>query len=112
VANSTIGSYNGTNNTQTVGSQFGSGTDAVTIPSSTYVAVGSGYFTNETQTQQIAIAIHETLHVALGLGDGDLEQALQQFGFPQSVPNSGYITDWIVGTKDQMSTTGGGCKNP
>jgi RHS repeat-associated protein len=114
VANSTIASYGGTNtSTDPISSLFQGGADAYALPGTTDVVVGPDYFTNETQTQQIAIAIHEALHVALGQNDVQLYNTLSQFGFDYN-PNvgSGQITDWIVGTKDQMSTTGGGCQNP
>ena len=112
VANSSIGSYGGTNtSTNPISSLFQTGADAVTLPGTTDVAIGPSYFTNETQTQQIAIAIHEALHVALGQDDNGLYSTLSQFGFTQG-SNSGQITDWIVGTSDHMSTRGGGCKNP
>ena len=77
------------------------------------MAVGSNYFTDNTQTEQIAIAVHEALHVALGFNDAQLAGWLINFGFrPSATFSSHEITDWIVGTKDHMSTVGGGCKSP
>ncbi len=80
--------------------------DAQTIPGTNTVVLGPDYFTNETQTQQIAVMIHEALHVALGFDDSQLAGWLENFGFTPS-SNSGQITNWIVGTANQMDTNGG-----
>ena len=91
-----------------IGSLFTGGADAATIPGTHTVILGPDYFTNETQTQQIAVMIHEALHVALGFNDSQLAGWLQNFGFTPSSPFvSGQITNWIVGTANQMDTNGG-----
>jgi len=58
--------------------------------------------------------IHEALHVlmgpSIGYSDAALAGWLKNFGF-QPGANSGQITNWIVGTANQMDTNGG-CKNP
>lgn len=77
------------------------------------VVLGANYFTDNTQTEQVAIAVHEALHMALGFDDGQLAGWLTNFAFkPSSNFSSHEITDWIVGTAGHMSTTGGGCKHP
>ena len=95
------------------------GNVAVTLSGTHYVALGADYFTDETQTQQIGIAIHEALHMTFPtLSDAGLAATLMQFGFKPSVDpsssrfNSQEITDWIVGSADHMSTASGGCRNP
>jgi len=91
-----------------IGSLFTGGADAATIPGTHTVILGPDYFTNETQTQQIAVMIHEALHVALEFNDSQLTGWLQNFGFTPSSPFvSGQITNWIVGTANQMDTNGG-----
>ena len=56
--------------------------------------------------------IHEALHVLLDYNDTQLAGWLENFGFtPSGTFNSGEITNWIVGTKNQMDTNGG-CNNP
>jgi len=120
VAARTIDSYTHNGNTETLAEAFAGGASAITLEGSNYVAVGVNYFTDETQTQQIAIAIHEALHiVTYGWGgdfvtnpDGALMGWLENFGFKPTSGYSGDMTDWIVGTADHMSTSGGGCKNP
>ena len=53
--------HNGNQNT--IGSLFSGGADAATIPGTNVVILGPDYYTNETQTQQVAVMIHEALHV-------------------------------------------------
>lgn len=55
-----------------------------------------------------------SLCVGMGFTDQQLAGWLGNFGFnpPTGYNVSGAITDWIVGTKDLMSTIGGGCKYP
>jgi RHS repeat-associated protein len=112
-ANMAINAYTNDGNTATLGSLFTSwqGNVAVTLTGTHYVALGLDYFTDETQTEQIAVAIHEALHMATGLGDFDLKQALSAFGYTPT-KDSQSITDWIVGSADHMSTNSGGCTNP
>jgi hypothetical protein len=45
------------------------------------VVLGTDWYSDLTQTQQIANTIHEALHVQLGFGDDDLEDWLAKFGF-------------------------------
>jgi hypothetical protein len=105
----------------TLGSYFPSGANAVTIPGTNTVLVGSDYYTTQTQTQQIAIAIHEALHIYLNsnpslLGqfpsDGAIMGLLNQdFGAGLNIngPTS-QISNWILGSNTNMSsTTTGGC---
>jgi len=113
VGATTVDSYAHNGDTRTLSQLFTYGASAVVLPGTTYVVVGSNYFTDNTQTQQIAIAIHEALHITLKLDDGELAGWLVNFGFkPSTTFTSSEITDWIVGTADHMSTEGGGCKNP
>ena len=114
IGSATVDSYTQNGDPTKLSDLFGSGTDAVALRGTSYVAVGPDYFTNETQTQQIAIAIHEALHIHMRFNDPDLAGWLGNFGFnpPTGYNVSGAITDWIVGTKDLMSTIGGGCKHP
>jgi hypothetical protein len=79
-----------------------------------------GVILDSSETEQIAIAVHEALHIMTyswgepfrSNPDGALAGWLHNFGFNVSGPDwsSHEITDWIVGTADHMSTVGGGCK--
>jgi len=113
IASTTVDSYSHNGDTTQLGQLFmnGQGNVAVRLLGTADVALGADYFTDETQTEQIAIAIHEALHIATGLGDSALMQALSAFGY-KPTGNSQSITDWIVGSADLMSTTSGGCTNP
>lgn len=93
-------------------SSFLGSASAQTILGTNYVVIGQNYFTDNTQTEQVAIAIHEALHMTLGFDDTRLKQWLMNFGFNPTERGSHDITDWIVGTAGHMSTDGGGCKNP
>jgi RHS repeat-associated protein len=110
----TVDSFAHNGDTRRLSDVVAGGDSAVTIPGTQIVILGSNYFTDNTQTEQIAIAVHEALHMALGFDDGQLAGWLGNFGFKTSGPNwsSHEITDWIVGTADHMSTSGGGCKHP
>ncbi len=113
IASRTWDSYAHDGNQITLGEAFTGGASAITIMGTQYVAVGPNYFTDNTQTQQIAIAVHEALHITMNMDDTELGGWLMNFGFkPSSSFSSHEITNWIVGTKDHMSTIGGGCKNP
>ena len=59
------------------------------------VVLGINFFSDLTQTQQIAAMIHEALHIDLKVGDGDLELDLAGSGFRSTSGASGDITDWI-----------------
>lgn len=108
----TIGSLKGTDDSTKLAGMFKQGANAANIPGTNDVVVGPDYFTNDTQTQQIGIAAHEALHAYLRLNDPDLATWLHQYGgFQSTGGDSGQMTDWIVGTKDHMSTSGGGCNN-
>lgn len=61
------------------------------------VALGNDYFQNNTQTQQIATAVHEALHIQMKMGDGELKGWLSNFGFKAEQYGTGDITDWISG---------------
>jgi RHS repeat-associated protein len=112
-AGRTVDSYAHNGDKRTLADVVAGGDSAVTIPGTTIVILGANYFTDNTQTEQIGIAVHEALHIALGFNDNDLAGWLTNFGFRPSAPfDSHQITDWIVGTADHMSTSGGGCKNP
>jgi RHS repeat-associated protein len=119
IATRTVASYAGNSDMRKIGDLFKFGASAFTLPGTNYIAIGPNYFTDNTQTQQVASAIHEGLHIATGswLGwedpDADLASWLMNFGFSPSPTFSSYeITAWIVGTKDLMSIVGGGCKHP
>ena len=120
IVNQTENYYTGNGDQTKMGDLFiGTGNVAVTIPGSNFVALGPDYFADQTQTEQIAIAIHEALHIMFPtLGDTGLAITLEQFGFKPSVDptsqsfNSQEITDWIVGSANHSDTTSGGCKNP
>ena len=112
IADTTVDSYSHSGDMHKLGDYLSGSASAVALMGSSYVALGRMYFSNETQTQQIAGAIHEALHLHLGMDDGQLAGWLSKFGFrPSDTFTSGEISDWIVGTKDQMSTVGGGCKH-
>jgi RHS repeat-associated protein len=114
VGDATVDSYAHNGDTTTLSQLVAAGDSAVTIPGTQIVVLGANYFTDNTQTEQIGIAVHEALHIALGFNDAELAGWLENFGFKPSGPdwNSHEMTDWIVGTADHMSTTGGGCKKP
>jgi RHS repeat-associated protein len=99
IANRTVGSIANNGNpstlTQYLGSQGFGVTAAVLIPSKN-VALSQDFFTNLTQTQQIAATIHEALHLQFGLGDVDLQGLLMNWGFRPNSSGSGAITDWIA----------------
>ena len=116
IANTTIGSYEGTGDTTTLGQYFAGatgvyGATAATLPGTNYVAVGPDYFTSLTQTQQIAVAIHEALHIQTGLNDSQLMNLLNTLGAGLNASgDSSQITSWILGSKSNPSTTTtGGC---
>jgi RHS repeat-associated protein len=114
LANRTVNEFAHNGDTRKLSQVVAGGDSAVTIPGTHIVVLGANYFTDNTQTEQIAIAVHEALHMALGFDDGQLAGWLGNFGFKVSGKNwsSHEITDWIVGTADHMSTKSGGCKNP
>ena len=61
------------------------------------VALGVNYFTDNTQTQQIAVTIHEALHVQMKMGDSELMGWLSDFGFRPGGNGTADITDWVSG---------------
>jgi RHS repeat-associated protein len=99
IGNRTVGSIANNGNpstlTQYLGSQGSGVTAAVLVPSKN-VALSQDFFTNLTQTQQIAATIHEALHLQFGLGDTDLQGLLMNWGFQPNSSGSGAITDWIA----------------
>ena len=118
-----IDSYAHNGDTRPISALVAGGESAATIPGTNYVVVGPDYYTDNTQTEQIAIAVHDALHIMTyswgapfqNGGDAALAGWLANFGFDNShfdPANSHQITDWIVGTADHTSTAGGGCKNP
>jgi hypothetical protein len=74
----------------------GPGTTAATILPTANVALSRDFFTNLTQTQQIATAIHEALRVQFDFNDIQLEGLLMNWGFTPNNSGSGAITDWIA----------------
>jgi hypothetical protein len=109
--------YSHDGDTRPISALFANGDNAVVLPGTNVVVVSPNYYSDLTQTEQVAVAVHEALHiVTYSWGyttDIDLGEWLMNFGFsPSKRFSSGEITDWIVGTSDHMSTTGGGCKNP
>ena len=118
IAARTVDSYTHDGDSTRLGDLFstGEGNVAVALVGSHFVALGPDYFADQTQTEQIAIAIHEALHMTFQAPSGQDPDAylgglLSQFGF-SATKDSQSITDWIVGSKDHMSTTSGGCTNP
>jgi hypothetical protein len=122
IAAAPVGNYAGNGDGRSL-STFLNGADAAVILGTNWVVLGPDYYTNLTQTQQVALAIHEALHIeAYSWGgafqsdpDGALKNWLTDVGGFTASPVQGMtgdITDWIVGTADQMSTSGGGCKKP
>ena len=75
--------------------QYVGDADADTLSGTNNVILGINFFTDLTQTQQIAAAIHEALHVELDIGDATLKQDLAAFGFVPQPQGTGDITDWI-----------------
>jgi hypothetical protein len=74
----------------------GPGTTAATILPTANAAVARDYFTNLTQTQQVAAAIHEALHVQFNFNDIQLQGLLMNWGFVPNDSGSGAVTDWIA----------------
>jgi len=120
IANQSVGTYAKSGDTTHL-SDFVGSASAQVILGTNWVVLGQDYFTDNTQTEQIGIAVHEALHLLTyswgepfkSGGDDALAGWLENFGFqPSNDFSSHEITDWIVGTADHMSTNGGGCKYP
>jgi len=107
IRNSTIDSLVHNGDPSLVVSQL-YGRDAVTFRGTLHVVVGPNFFTDNTQTEQIAITIHEALHVLTKMDDADLAGWLVNFGFkPSKLFRTAEITDWIVGAKNHMDINNG-----
>lgn len=60
------------------------------------VALSVNYFSDLTQTEQVANAIHEALHIEVKMDDPGLKGWLQTLGFKHTdVHGSHSITEWI-----------------
>jgi hypothetical protein len=111
----TVDYYAHNGDTRVVGSFITNGATAGVIPGTHVIAVGADYYTDLTQTEQIAVAIHEVLHMVIPGGDPALARWIQGFGGDVSDyylhGNSRVFTDWIVGAANHMDVNGG-CRNP
>ena len=74
----------------------GSNTSTAVLARSPNVALGQNFFTDLTQTQQIAATIHEARHVQFQMGDTSLQGLLMNWGFKPNNSGSGAIADWIA----------------
>jgi len=104
VAAMTVGDLLGSADSRTLREYTGSLEASVVRNERVYsvnVTLNIDWFSNNTQTQQVASTIHEALHVYLRRDDDQLTEWLSKRGYsPQANSTSGAITDWI----------GGGCK--
>jgi len=95
VANRTVGSVVGNGDPTKLISAVGPANAVVLGDFSRNVALGVNYFSDLTQTEQIALMIHEALHVQMKMYDPDLKGLLKNFGFEPQAYGSGDITNWI-----------------
>jgi hypothetical protein len=80
VGGQTVGAHDRSRDARTL-KQFVGDAYARVITGTRRVVLGTDWYSDLTQTQQIANTIHEALHVQLGFGDDDLEDWLAKFGF-------------------------------
>jgi hypothetical protein len=66
------------------------------ISGTSSVALARDFFTDYTQTEQVATTVHEALHIQLRMGDRDLQGLLMNWGFVANNSGSHAITDWIA----------------
>jgi len=94
--NRTVNEVVNNGDTRTLRGVVGSSSAVVLGDFSPNVALGINYFQDNTQTTQIAVAVHEALHIQLRMGDAELKGWLSNFGFKASDYGTGDITDWIA----------------
>jgi hypothetical protein len=92
----TVGSVVGNGDPTTLKESVGSSNAVVLGDFTRNVALGSNYFQDNTQTQQIATAIHEALHIQMRMDDSTLKGWLSNFGFEPSSIGTAEISDWIA----------------
>jgi RHS repeat-associated protein len=78
-------------------SKYVAGNVARVINGTNHVVLSIDWFTDLTQTQQVANTIHEALHIELNFDDAELQGWLMNFGFKDVDPyGTGDGTDWIA----------------